>query len=76
MLEASSKRALSHRDLFVLGGLHKGAHDGGIFIRAVERLLDRKDLRIVRGAFNKRHDRLVRLVGMMKQNVPLANRVQ
>ena len=61
-----------HRDFLFRGRFDQRAHDGRIFAGAIERLLDRKHIRIFRRALDEPHDRRIRIVGMVQQQIALA----
>ena len=59
--------------LVALGGAAQAGDDRGTRAGAVERLLDREDVGVVRRLCQERHDRVVRLVGMVEQDVALVH---
>jgi hypothetical protein len=59
--------------LFVAGGGDEGVQEGGIPAGPIKGHLDREDLRIDGSLFEKRDDGLKTLVGMMQENVVLAD---
>lgn len=59
--------------LFVAGGGDEGVEEGGVPAGSVEGHLDREDLRIDGSLFEKRNDGLKTFVGMMQENVVLAD---
>ena len=62
------------RDLFPAPcGVHKGSHDAGISARAVEGLFNGQHVWICSGLFEKFHYGAEVLIGMVQQDVPLAN---
>src|SRR5258708_680307 len=60
--------------LAVLGGPGQRGDDRVVFRRAVERLLDRQDLRVLGGLLDELDHRAERLVGVVDQDVLLADR--
>ena len=60
--------------LAVLGGAGQGGDDRVVVGGAVERLLDRQDLRVVGRLLDELDDRAERLVGVVDQDVLLADR--
>ncbi len=54
---------------FFGGGFDQRTYDGRIFAGAIERLLDRKNVWIVRGAFDEADNRAIGIVGMMQQEM-------
>ena len=62
-----------NRDFFFRRGFDQRAHDRRILAGAIERLLDREHIGILRGAFDEPHDRRVGIVGMVQQHVALAD---
>ena len=62
------------RDLFaVFHRVHQRANDPRIAAGAIKRLLDREHVRVLRGLFEKIDDAAETFVGMMQQDVALAN---
>jgi hypothetical protein len=59
--------------LAVLGGAGQGVDDRVVDGGPIERLLDRQDLRVVRRLLDELHDRVVRLVRVVDQDVSLAD---
>jgi hypothetical protein len=62
--------------LFVAGGGNEGVEEWGIPTGPIEGHLDREDLRINGSLFEKRDDGLETFVGMMQENVVLADRLK
>ena len=59
--------------LFVAGGGDEGVQEGGIPAGPIQGHLDREDLRINGSLFQKRDDGLKTFVGVMQENVVLAD---
>ena len=62
-----------HGDFFRGGGFDQGADDGRIFAGAIERLLDRKHIGILRRAFDEAHDRGIGIVRMVEKNIAFSH---
>ena len=58
---------------FVAGGGDEGVEEGGVPAGPIEGHLDREDLRIDGSLFEKRDDGLKTFVGMMQENIVLAD---
>jgi hypothetical protein len=65
------------RDLFfVVGGCNQGVEDWGIATGTVKGHFDGEDLRVGGGLFQEGDDRLETFVGVMEENVVLADRLE
>jgi hypothetical protein len=62
--------------LFVAGGGDEGVEEGGVPAGSVEGHLDREDLRIDGSLFKKRDNGLKAFVGVMQEDVVLADRIE
>jgi len=62
--------------LFITGGGDEGVQEGGIPAGPIEGHLDREDLRIDSSLLEKRDDGLKTFVGMMQEDVVLADRLE
>jgi len=62
--------------LFVAGGGNEGVEEWGIPTGPIEGHLDREDLRINGSLFEKRDDGLKTFVGVMQEDVVLADRLE
>jgi hypothetical protein len=73
LVEAGFQLHENRNLLFVAGGGDEGVEEWGIPAGSIEGHLDREDLRIHGSLFEKRDDGLKTLVGMMQENVVLAD---
>ena len=76
LIEAGLQLDENRHLLFVAGGGDEGVQEGGIPASPIEGHLDREDLRVDGSLFEKRNDGLKTFVGMMKEDVVLADRLK
>jgi hypothetical protein len=72
-IEASFQFDKNRNLFFVVGGGNEGVEDGGITARSVKGHFDGEDLRVGGGLFQEGDDRLETFVGVVQEDVVLAD---